>query len=222
MDLHSFVMISSTVDSSLILRSKTDLNDTCNFRLYCKQPSCVCSPQLESRRATSAEFGDIPHQLLLLPELLHLDEYVCGSLWVRFSLIKEIMAERAWSKVPDLLPYIIFLLFPVILEVMSDISKIDLATSREDDGCRGGYLNLVTWIISWQLGGRGSWRGKAGGGGCREAEKQWRNLMWWVVWEDCRNRSTSSTLSILFRRMEGLFFNCQHTYLGQLEYIDIA
>ena len=27
---------------------------------------------------------------------------------------------------------------------------------------------------------------------------------------------------ILFRRMEGLFFNCQHTYLGQLEYIDIA
>ena len=35
-------------------------------------------------------------------------------------------------------------------------------------------------------------------------------------------RSMKSTLSILFRRTEGLFFNCQHKYLGQLGYIDIA
>ena len=138
------------------------------------------------------------------------------QLWLPLSQVVSHQRNYGWEGL------VRSLLFPVILEVMSEISQIDLATSREDDGYRGGYLNLVTWVISWQLGGRGSWRGKAGGGGCREAEKQWRKSMWWVVWEDCCDRSTSSTLSIQFRRMKGLFFNCQHKYLGQLGYIDIA
>ena len=64
--------------------------------------------------------------------------------------------------------------------------------------------NPMKLISSWGRRGRLGWRGVLGEGflgergGCREAEKQQTKVKvgGWVLWEDCRDRLTSSTLSI--------------------------